>query len=122
MTKHDTIFLIGLILLSILTSFMFIFYGMGQIMAHDVPETPRTFAYVTAAYGLANIAILSIAWSSREPWSVAVNKLVALCFVGVFIMNRFMTGFQFVDLASILALTGVLTLNVLAVKKVVARR
>ncbi len=108
MTKHDTIFLIGLIILSILTSFMFIFYGMGIIMAHSVAGSAMIFAYVATAYGLANIAILSIAWSSRDAWSGAVSKLVALCFLGVFIMNRFMAGFQLVDLASLVGLAVVL--------------
>jgi hypothetical protein len=122
MTKHDTIFLIGLVILSILTSFMFIFYGMGIIMAHNVAGSAMIFAYVTTAYGLANIAILSIAWSSRDAWSGAVSKLVALCFFGVFIMNRFMAGFQLVDLASLAALAVVLALNYFAVQKVVARR
>lgn len=122
MTKHDSIFLTGLILLSILTSFMFIFYGMGIIMSHGVAGPVMTFAYVTTAYGLANMAILSIAWTSRDASAGAVSKLVALCFLGVFIMNRFMAGFHLIDIASVLALALMLALNFFAVKKVVERR
>lgn len=121
MTKHDNVFMTGLIVLSVLSSFMFIFYGMGIIMAQGVTTAVMTFAYVAAAYGLANMAILSLAWSSREAWSGAVSKLVALCFLGVFIMNRFMAGFRLVDLASVAALALVLSLNYFAVKKVSER-
>jgi hypothetical protein len=122
MTKHDSVYLIGLIILSVLTSFMFIFYGLGIIMSENAARSTAIFAYVTCAYGLANIAILSIAWNSREGWSKAVSKLVALCFLGVYVMNRFMAGLQAVDIAGVLILVVVLWFNFFAIRKVVERR
>ena len=122
MTRHDTFFLIGLIILSVLTSFMFIFYGLGVIMSQGATRPAEIFAYVTCAYGLANIAILSIAWNSRERRSTAVSKLVALCFFGVYIMNRFMAGLQPADFAGVLILAVVLWFNFFAIRRVVERR
>jgi len=122
MTKHDSVYLIGLIILSVLTSFMFIFYGIGIIMSQSAVRSEEIFAYVICAYGLANIAILSLAWNSREGWSKDVSKLIALCFLGVYIMNRFMAGLQAVDAAGVLILAVVLWFNFFAIQKVVERR
>ncbi|MGW8313100.1 MAG: hypothetical protein ACWGOL_07715 [Desulfuromonadales bacterium] len=122
MTRHDTIYLFGLIILSVLTSFMFIFYGLGIITSQGATRPAEIFAYVTCAYGLANIAILSIAWNSRERRAVAVSKLVALCFFGVYIMNRFMAGFQMADFAGVVIIAVVLWFNFYAIRKVVERR
>jgi hypothetical protein len=122
MTRHDTFYLIGLIILSVLTSFMFIFYGLGIITSQSATRPAEIFAYVTCAYGLANIAILSIAWNSREGRSVAVSKLVALCFLGVYIMNRFMAGLQLTDFAGVVIVAVVLWFNFFAIRKVVERR
>ena len=122
MKKSDTVFLIGLIILSILTSFVLVFHGMNIIMAGWAPGSDMLFAYVSTAYGLANIAILSVAWSSRESWSSAASALIILCFLGVFIMDRVLTGMQgALEIAGILILCVVLWCNWLAVKKVVER-
>jgi len=122
MKKHDTIIMFGLIVFSALTSFMFASYGMNIILAPSPPVWGLTFAYVTTAYGLANIAILSIAWSSRQPWATVANKFIALCYLGAYIMDAVNGGFKSsLEVVGILLLALVLLTNWLAVKKVVAR-
>lgn len=122
MKKHDPILLAGLLVLSVLTSFALVYYGMTVIMAGQTAGSQAIFAYVTTAYGLANIAILSLAWSSREAWSRVAHKFVALCFLGVFIMDTVMAGAAGVqEIAGILVLALVLWCNGLAVNKVVDR-
>ena len=122
MKKHDSILMVGLMVFSALTSFMFIFYGMNVIMAESPPAWSMTFAYLTAAYGLANIAILSVAWSSRQSWSGTANKFIALCYLGAFIIDTVNSGFKSgLEIIGILALALVLLANWLAVKKVVER-
>jgi hypothetical protein len=123
MKTHDALIMYGLIGLSVLTSFLFISYGMNIIMSPMPARWLLIFAYVSVAYGMANIAILSVAWSSREPWACEVNMLVALCFLGVFLVNEVKSGFESGrELLIILALALVLLANWLTVKKVVARK
>lgn len=122
MKKHDTIFMVGLIVLSVLSSFLFTFYGLITIMSGGASSKSSVFAYVTVAYGLGNLAILSLAWSSREAWASTVNKLVALCFLGVFIMDMFVGGVQGgVEFVGLLILVVVLYANWTAVKTVIER-
>lgn len=122
MKKHDTLIMYGLVVLSVLTSFLFISYGVNIIMSPMPARWLLTFAYVTTAYGMANIAVLSIAWSSRERWACEVNKLIALCYLGVFLVNTVKTGFNSgLEMVGILALALVLLANWFAVKKVVSR-
>ena len=104
MKKHDTIFLLGLIVLSALTSFIFISYGMSIILSDKTAQGPMVFAYVTTGYGLANVAILSIAWSSREAWSNGASKFIAMCYLGVFVMDTINAGMK-----SALGVVGILT-------------
>ncbi len=112
--------MIGLIALSVLTSFLFILYGMNVIMSDKTAI--MTFAYVTTAYGLANIAILSIAWSSCEPWANGASKFIALCYLGVFIMDMINAGMKSgLGAVGILVLVLVLSLNWFTVKMVVER-
>jgi len=122
MKKHDIIFLIGLIVLSTLTSFMFISYGMSIILSDKTTQGPMVFAYVTTAYGLANVAILSIAWSSREAWSNGASKFIAMCYLGVFVMDTINAGMKSaLGVVGILVLVLVLFVNCFTVKKVVER-
>jgi len=122
MKKHDTLIMYGLIVLSVLTSFLFISYGMNIIMSPMPARWILTFAYVTTAYGMANIAILSIAWSSRERRACQVNMLIALCYLGVFLVDTVKGGFNSgLEVFGILALALVLLINWFAVKKVVLR-
>jgi hypothetical protein len=123
MKTHDALIMYGLIGLSVLTSFLFISYGMNIIMSPMPARWLLIFSYVSFAYGMANIAILSVAWSSRERWACEVNMLVALCFLGVFLVNEVKSGFESGrELLIILALALVLLANWLTVKKVVARK
>lgn len=123
MNKHDVIFLAGLIFLSVLTSFMLTFYGMTVIMSGGAARGAMTFAYVTIAYGLGNLAILSLAWSSREAWAITVSKLFALIYLGVFAVDRFRSGLQGMQgLAGIVLLVVILAANWYAVKSVVERK
>ena len=122
MKTHDIIFLVGLIVLSALTSFVFISYGMNIILSDNASQGTVVFAYVTTAYGLANIAILSIAWSSREAWSNGAIKFVAMCFLGAFIMDTINAGMKSaIGVVGILVLVLILVANCYAVKKVIER-
>ena len=122
MKTQDTLFLIGLIVLSVLTSFLFIFYGMSIIMADVESRGLMVFAYVTTAYGLANIAILSVAWGSRDAWSTVASKFIGMCYLGIFIMDMINAEMKSpVGVVGILVVVLVLWANYFAVKKVVER-
>lgn len=123
MKKHDAVFMIGLVVLSVLTSFLFTFYGMTIIMSGAASQKSAVFAYVTTAYGLGNLAVLSIAWSSREAWAVTVNKLLSLCYLGVFIMDRVRSGMDGgLEIVGLLILVIILCTNWFAIKSVVERK
>ena len=119
--KHDTIILFGLIALSVLTSFFMTFYGINVVMSKGATQNVLVFAYVAIAYGLGSLAVLSIAWSSRERWAVTAIKLFAICFMGVYIMDLVRKGLQVESLASVVVLAVLLTVNWFVVKKVVER-
>ena len=119
--KHDTLIMYGLMGLSVLTSFFLTFYGMNVVMAETAQRGAEVFAYVAIAYGLGNLAVLSIAWTSRESWAEKAIMLFALCFLGVFIMDMMRKGVQVESLAGLLVLGVVMLGNWLAVKKVVER-
>jgi hypothetical protein len=122
MKKHDTILMYGLIVLSVLSSFLLILYGMSIIMSERPAQAAELFAYVTTGYGLANIAILSIAWSSREAWANVASKFISLCYLGVFVMDMINAGMKSaIGAAGILVLALILAANWLAIKKVVER-
>lgn len=122
MNNFENIVMAGFIALSVLTSFFFTFYGVNIIMSVNAPNQVLTFAYVTIAYGLGNLAILSLAWSTREKWALAVIKLFALIFFGVLIMDTLIAGFKpGTDLIRIPFLGLILWTNWLSVKKVVER-
>jgi hypothetical protein len=122
MNNRDYIIMIGLIALTVLSSFFLTFYGVNIVMSGSAPAGALTFSYVTIAYGLGSLAILSLAWSSREVWAVTVIKLFALCYLGVVVMDTFREGFTGgLEIVRILALAAILLANWLAVKKVVER-
>lgn len=122
MNNRDYVLMIGLIACTVLSSFFLTFYGVNVVMSGTAPASTLTFSYVTIAYGLGSLAILSLAWSSREAWCVTVIKLFALCYLGVVIMDLFRDGLQGVqEIFPALALAVVLCANWLAVKKVVER-
>ena len=114
--------MVGLIVLSVLSSFLFTFYGLTIIMSGVASSQTMVFAYVTIAYGLANLAILSLAWSSREAWAATVNKLIALCFLGVFIMDMYLSENRGqLELVGALIVVVILCANWFAVKAVIQR-
>ena len=122
MNNRDYVLMIGLIALTVLTSFVLTFYGVNIVMSGTAPASALTFSYVTIAYGLGSLAILSLAWSSREVWCVTVIKLFALCYLGVVLMDTFREGLQGgQEIIRVLALAVALFANWLAVKKVVER-
>ena len=122
MNNLDYVLMIGLIACTVLTSFFLTFYGVNVVMSEAAPGGNQTFSYVTIAYGLGSLAILSLAWSSREAWCVKVIKLFALCYLGVVVMEMFRDGLQGVsEIVPLLALAAALCVNWLAIKKVVER-
>ena len=122
MKKHDMIFMVGLMILSVISSFLFTFYGMTIVMSEVAAAQTPVFAYVTIAYGLGNLAILSLAWSSREAWASTVNKLIAFCFFGVFIMDMFIRKSSGgLEALGGLILAVILCANWFAVKAVIER-
>ena len=122
MNNRDYVVMIGLIALTVLTSFFLTYYGMNIIMSGTAPGGTLTFSYVTIAYGLGSLAVLSLAWSSREAWCVTVIKLFAFTYLGVVILDTLRDGLQGgVEIIRILALAVILCGNWLAVKSVVER-
>ena len=114
--------LTGFVILSVLTSFAFIFYSVGVITGGSASRWMIVFAYVTGGYGLGNIAVLSLAWNTREKWALEVHKLIALCYLGVFTMDALKAGFSSgYEIFGILVLALVLWTNWLTVKKVIQR-
>jgi hypothetical protein len=122
MKRQESLLLAGFVIFSVLTSFAFIFYCVGVITGGSASRWLVVFAYVTGGYGLGNIAVLSLAWNTREKWTLEVHKLIALCYLGVFIMAGVKAGFSSgYEIFGILVLALVLWANWLAVKKVVQR-
>ena len=122
MKQHDTFLMFGLSGISVISSFLFIMYGMNIIMSETASHGIMVFAYVTLAYGLANVTILSLAWSSRESWADGANKFIALCFLGVFVMDMVNAGMKSrLGVVGILFVALILLANWFAVKKVITR-
>lgn len=122
MNNSGYVLMIALIALSVLTSFFSTYYGVTTILSGTPSDNALVFAYVTIGYGLGNLAVLSLAWSSREAWSVTVIKLFALIYLGVLVMDTVRNGLQGSSgLIRILILAGVLYANWYAIKKVVER-
>ena len=122
MKNRDYILMISLISLTVLTSFFLTYYGVNIVMSGTASGGTLTFSYVTIAYGLGSLAILSLAWSSRERWSVTVIKLFALSYLGVVVLDTFRDGLQgVVEIVRLLLLAAILCGNWLAVKMVVER-
>ena len=120
--KHEQIIMYGLVALNFFSSFLFTFYGMNIVLSGVSANAAQVFAYVAIAYGLGSLAVLSIAWSSREAWSVTASKLFGLCFVGVCIMDFVRNGMQGnYGFAGVIFVAVIVSANWLAVKKVVER-
>ncbi len=122
MKIHDKFLMYGLCGVSVISSFLFIMYGMNIILADSAAHGLMVFAYVTTAYGLANVTILSLAWSSREKWASVANKFIALCYLGVFVMDMINKGNKSqLGALGILVVAVILLANWFAVTKVIER-
>ncbi len=123
MSKANTIFEKGLALFSALTSFIFVYYALALLNASGVPQWDRVFGYVAIGYGLGNIYILSAVWRQSGGWALWANKLIALCFYGVFLLDLFQTGVKSnLEYVGALGVAGALWLNWYAVKTLAGRR
>lgn len=123
MTSTEKIQFYGLMLFSIVSSFLFVYYTVHIYFSDEATTWLKGFAYVTGGYGLLNIYILSWAWNSRSEWAIKADMLIAGCLLGVFIMNALRHSFYggLNGVAAIIVLAVVLYINVQAVKKVCGR-
>lgn len=122
MKRQEGILLAMFVILSVLTSFAFVFYGLGVITGLSTSRWMVVFAYVTASYGLGNIAVLSIAWNTRAEWAPTAHKLIALCYLSAFILDVAKAGFSSgYEIFGIIMIALVLWANWFAVKKVIRR-
>lgn len=122
MKRQEGVLLALFVILSVLTSFAFVFHGMGVITGLSTSRWMVIFAYVTAGYGLGNIALLSLAWNTRAKWALTVHRLIALCYLGVFILHVAKAGFNSgYEIFALLMIALVLWANWFAVKKVIQR-
>lgn len=120
--KQQSIFMTGLAVFSGLVSFMFVFYGVTILTAAQVPDWAKIYAYVAAGYGLGNVYILSSAWRTNETWPVWANKLIAICFFGVFLIDKWKGGMDSgMEFAGIAIVAAVLGLNWYAVRELSRR-
>lgn len=122
MTDQDRFLRSGFALFSALTSFLFIFYAVNIVVGGDADQWQKAFAYVAGGYGLANIYVLSWAWRNRAEWPLWANKFFALCFFGVFIVDKLSQGIEnLMEVAGIAGLAAVLWINWYALKKLCRR-
>lgn len=122
MKSSNSFFTAGLAVFSGLISFVFVYYALGILNAPQAPQWDRVFAYVSIGYGLGNLYILSAAWRFKGDWSLWANKLIALCFFGVFAIDLWRSGLKSgYELVGGLGVAGVLWLNWYAVKHLVQR-
>lgn len=123
MNQQETVLRTLFIILSVISSFVFVFYGVNVISSGDLlRQWVTTFAYVTAGYGLANIMILSLSWSSRAAWAPGASKLISLCYFGVYIMDAINKGLDSgLGVVGLVLVAAVLWCNWQTIQKVVAR-
>lgn len=122
MSKQNKVLIAGFALFSVITSFLFILYGMSGVTSPTATQRLQLFSYVTAGYGLMNIYILSTAWRSRLAWTEMASKLISFCFFGVLIMDLVRFGadgnrnFLVVPIVAV-----VLVINWFAIRKMLQR-
>jgi hypothetical protein len=122
MKKSEYGFMYLFLALSLLSSFAFVYYGVNVISGGMATQWLTTFAYVTAGYGLGNIAILSLAWNSRSSWAVNANMVIAFSYLGVFVIDAVNLGVDGpMELIGILMVALILWCNWMTIKTVIAR-
>ncbi|PLX86744.1 MAG: hypothetical protein C0614_03660 [Desulfuromonas sp.] len=120
--QHETILRVLCVVLSLLSSFALVFYGISLIGRATPGLHLSVFAYVTIAYGLGNIAILSLAWTSRVAGASMAYQLLALCYFGIFVVDTLKGGIGASnEVIGLLLLAAILYSNGLAIRKVVER-
>ena len=102
MKKSENSIMYLFLTLSVLSSFAFVYYGVNVISGGMATQWLTAFAYVTAGYGLGNIAILSLAWNSRSSWAVNANMLIAFSYFGVFVIDAVNLGID--DLSELIGI------------------
>ena len=123
MSQRNMLFERGLTGFSGLTSFCFIFFAVNVLTAEAAPYQQKLFAYVAAGYGIANIYLLSAAWGGGRPWQSWAGKLIALCFLGAYLLERWREGIESgIHYLGIFGLAGVLWLNWYALVALSRRR
>lgn len=110
-------------ILSSLTSFAFIYYGLNFLTANQgAPQGALIFPYIVAGYGLGNIYLLSSAWRKAGDWPASASKLMGLCFLAVFTMETVNSGIESsVELVGIFGVVLVLWANWFSISKVARR-
>ncbi len=123
MNKQEKLLLYGFVLFSAISSFVFVFYAVSINLSGTGSQWLKIFAYVAGGYGLMNIYILSLAWSTRAAWTIKANMLIGACFFGVFAMDSIREGFKdgAAGFGGVSGLAYVLWLNWLTVKKLCQR-
>lgn len=103
---------------SIVTSFAFVFYGVSIIAGQASPRWLTVFAYVTTAYGLLNVAVLSWARNTGAAGCLTASKAIAVCYFGVYAMNGLSDGVENgLEIVGILLVALVMWSNWFAVRK-----
>ena len=117
MNKQDKFLRTGFTLFSAISSFMFVYYAVSVISSGNASQWLKTFAYVAGGYGLLNIYILSWAWRSQAAWSTMANMTIALCLLGVVVVDTIKEGFNSsMQIIVLLGLAAVLGINWATVK------
>ncbi len=118
MNQQDKILRTGFALFSAITSFLFVYYAVSVISSANASQWLQTFAYVAGGYGLLNIYILSWAWRSQAGWATMANMSIALCLLGVVLVDTVKEGFSGgMQIIVLLGLAAVLGINWVTVKK-----
>lgn len=77
---------------SVLTSFLFVYYGISILTGGEAPRHLAAFAWVTAGYGLVNLGLLSWARNTREGWCVTASLGFAVGYLGIFAVDSYSVG------------------------------
>ena len=120
--QHESVLRLLCVLLSLLSSFALVFYGISLVGSAAPGLHLSVFAYVTIAYGLGNVAILSLAWTTRVAGSSMAYQLLAFSYFGIFVVDTLKRGIDASnEVIGLLLLAAILYSNGMAIRKVVER-
>lgn len=107
-------------ILSVFTSFAFVYHGVSVLSSGQAPRVQAAFAAATLIYGLLNLAVLSAAHAARTGWCITASQVIAVCYLGIFVVDVFADGLKSgLELGGIVLVGLVLWCNWMAVTKVV---